>query len=205
MKMAIEMIGYFGSLLVVVSMLMTSVKRLRIVNMIGSIIFAGYAFLIASYPTAFMNICLVAINVYNLVQLEKRKKQYTVVECYKDESIVQMYLKSNLEDIRKFFPDFSLEGGHLITFLVCSEGEPIGVMVGRLEGENRFLIELDYTKAAYRDCSVGEFLYDYLERQWTFKEFLFKEKTQNHDRYLEHMGFEKSEDGYIRASACNLD
>ena len=37
----VEMIGYLGSILVVVSMLMSSVVRLRIINTIGSGIFAG--------------------------------------------------------------------------------------------------------------------------------------------------------------------
>ncbi|MCR4884486.1 MAG: hypothetical protein K6A68_12995 [Clostridiales bacterium] len=35
----IELVGYLGSALVVVSMLMTSVVKLRIVNTIGSFIF----------------------------------------------------------------------------------------------------------------------------------------------------------------------
>ena len=60
----IELFGYLGSILVVVSMLMTSVMRLRIINTIGSIIFAIYALIIRSYPTAFMNFFLVGINIY---------------------------------------------------------------------------------------------------------------------------------------------
>ena len=42
-KVIVEIIGYIGSALVLVSMLMTSVVRLRIINLIGSVIFAGYA------------------------------------------------------------------------------------------------------------------------------------------------------------------
>ena len=41
-----ELIGYFGSALVVISMLMTSVVRLRIINLIGSVIFTCYALII---------------------------------------------------------------------------------------------------------------------------------------------------------------
>ena len=39
--MMIELVGYLGSALVVVSMLMTSVVKLRVVNTIGSAIFMG--------------------------------------------------------------------------------------------------------------------------------------------------------------------
>ena len=40
--MALELVGYLGSVLVLISMLMTSVVRLRVINLIGSAIFAAY-------------------------------------------------------------------------------------------------------------------------------------------------------------------
>ena len=46
--LALELFGYLGSFLVLISMLMTSVVRLRIINLIGSAIFAAYAILIRS-------------------------------------------------------------------------------------------------------------------------------------------------------------
>lgn len=72
--MIIEIVGYLGSVLVVVSMLMSSVRRLRIVNAVGAGIFTVYALLIQSYPTAFMNFCLVVIDVYHLIRMEKEKQ-----------------------------------------------------------------------------------------------------------------------------------
>lgn len=67
-----EIIGYSGSILILVSMLMTSVVRLRVINLIGSLVFAVYALLIKSYPTAFLNACLVGINVYQLLKLKRK-------------------------------------------------------------------------------------------------------------------------------------
>ena len=43
--MALELVGYLGSFLVLVSMLMTSVVRLRVINLIGSAVFTVYAIL----------------------------------------------------------------------------------------------------------------------------------------------------------------
>ena len=65
-----EIIGYTGSALVVISMLMTSIIRLRVINLIGSLIFTVYALLIRSYPTAAMNVFLVGINVWHLIHLQ---------------------------------------------------------------------------------------------------------------------------------------
>ncbi len=67
--MLIEIFGYIGSVLVVVSMLMSSVVKLRVINTIGSIISGTYALIIGSFPLALMNICLIIINVYNLRKL----------------------------------------------------------------------------------------------------------------------------------------
>ena len=60
----IEAIGYLGSALVLISFLMASVVKLRVVNAVGSTIFAVYALIIRSYPTALMNVCLVLINLH---------------------------------------------------------------------------------------------------------------------------------------------
>ncbi|MDO4174140.1 MAG: YgjV family protein [Eubacteriales bacterium] len=73
--MMIELVGYVGSILVVVSMLMTSVIRLRVVNSIGAGIFTVYAWIIQSYPTALMNFCLVVINIYHLARMYKDKRK----------------------------------------------------------------------------------------------------------------------------------
>ena len=75
-ELLIELMGYFGSILVVGSMLMSSIVKLRIINLIGSSIFSCYGFIIHSYPIAFMNLCLAAINIYNLVKLTNNDKNY---------------------------------------------------------------------------------------------------------------------------------
>ena len=48
LDLLLELIGYLGSLLVIVSMLMTSVVKLRGINTIGSVIFCAYALAIHS-------------------------------------------------------------------------------------------------------------------------------------------------------------
>ncbi|MBR0387465.1 MAG: YgjV family protein, partial [Clostridia bacterium] len=74
-----EIIGYTGSALVVISMLMTSIIRLRVINLTGSLIFTVYALLIRSYPTAAMNVFLVGINVWHLIRLQKTSRHYDVI------------------------------------------------------------------------------------------------------------------------------
>ena len=108
-KVLIELIGYLGSALVVVSMLMTSVVKLRIVNTVGSAIFMGYALVIGSYPTAVMNFFLIAINVWHLIRLLRSHKEYDLIETRLGDSFVSYFLEKNLQDIRELGMDQFLE------------------------------------------------------------------------------------------------
>ena len=67
--MILEIIGYIGSFLVVISMLMSSIIKLRVINTIGSVISGIYAVICGALPLALMNLCLIIINVVNLVKL----------------------------------------------------------------------------------------------------------------------------------------
>jgi len=67
----IEMFGYIGSVLIVVSMFMSSVVKLRIINTAGSVISGIYALISGAFPLFVMNICIIVINIYNLIKLMK--------------------------------------------------------------------------------------------------------------------------------------
>jgi len=71
----VELLGYLGSALVGCSVLMTSVVRLRLVNMAGSVLSGVYGLIIGSFPLALMNFCLIVINGWNLYRLLKMKQE----------------------------------------------------------------------------------------------------------------------------------
>ena len=74
--MLIEIFGYIGSALVVISMLMSSVVKLRLINVVGSIISGTYAIIVGALPLVLMNACLIIINVINLYKLLKTEQKY---------------------------------------------------------------------------------------------------------------------------------
>ena len=78
--MLIEIFGYIGSGLIVISMLMSSIVKLRIINTIGSVISGIYAMICGAFPLALMNGCLISINIYNLFKLWKAQKEYDTVD-----------------------------------------------------------------------------------------------------------------------------
>ena len=75
MNVYLEIFGYMGMALVLVSMMMTSVKWLRIINMSGAVICAIYGILTNTWPTAFLNIGLLIIQVVQLIVLRKKENE----------------------------------------------------------------------------------------------------------------------------------
>ena len=71
MNVYLEIFGYMGMALVLVSMMMTSVKWLRIINMSGAVICAIYGILTNTWPTALLNIGLLIIQMVQLIRLRK--------------------------------------------------------------------------------------------------------------------------------------
>ena len=70
-----EVFGYIGTGLVILSMTMTSVTKLRIVNICGAVISAIYGAYHATWPVVALNVCLTAINCFHLVREYVRKKR----------------------------------------------------------------------------------------------------------------------------------
>ena len=67
----IEIIGYAGSLLVAVSLMMSSLVRLRWINLGGALAFAVYGWLVGAYPVLAVNGFIVLVNVYYLWRMNR--------------------------------------------------------------------------------------------------------------------------------------
>ena len=182
----IEAVGYLGSGLVLVSFLMSSVLRLRLVNTAGSLIFAVYALIIRSYPTAIMNICLVLINLRFLWKLRRTDPSYRLLSLKPEEGYVQDFLRQYAEDIARFFPERRpQEKAPNRAYMVFHGAEPAGILLGR-EEDGKLDALLDYSTPSYRDCSVGAFLLDSLQG---VEQVRYADAEPSHLAYLRKMGF----------------
>ncbi len=193
----IELFGYLGSILVVVSMLMTSVMRLRIINTIGSIIFAIYALIIRSYPTAFMNFFLVGINIYQMIRLHKRSGgDYRFTEVGLDDRFLNFLLDFYKDDIAVYFPDFDeLRCTADRAYIITLGSEAVGITIGKKTGPVTLDLVLDYSTPAYRDCSVGEFEYPRLRKEG-FSVLQYSGSNPQHIEYVKKVGFEPADGVY---------
>ena len=195
-SMMIELVGYLGSALVVVSMLMSSVVKLRLINTVGGILFTAYAVIIRSYPTAIMNFCLILINIYSLMKLLKSSKAYDVTEAGSEESMVSYFLRYYQDDIKIYFPAFRWDSAlYDAVYVTYCNAKPAGLMLGRRNGAE-IEISLEYTTPEYRDCSAGRYLYERLKEQGICK-LKFREQAEKHEGYLQKMGYSKADGAYV--------
>lgn len=197
-SMMIEMVGYLGSVLVLVSFLMASVVKLRVINSVGGLIFAVYALLIRSYPTALMNFCLVGINLYYLARLRYPDRHYTLIEERKDSSVLRAFLEHYAEDIAACFPGIrtDAEEADVICF-VCHNMTPAGILLGKRREGGALEILLDYSTPEYRDCSVGKYLYSRLP-ELKVESLVFSREPGKHEAYLKKMGFARENGVYVK-------
>ena len=196
----IELVGYLGSFLVLVSFLMTSVYKLRIVNTIGSVIFAVYALIIHSYPTALMNVCLVLINLRFLWTMTHSRKEYECIRVRGDDLFLEHFIDTYADDIQTVFPGLLLDVSDAdLVFLVNCENRPAAVFAGR--GTDGVLdILLDYSVPEYRDFTVGMYLWEILP-EYGVHTLMYSGPAEHHTEYLKKMGFQKEGDRYV----CRLN
>lgn len=193
-----ELIGYLASFLVLISLLMSSVVKLRIINLIGSFIFAIYALFIRSYPTAIMNFCLVGVNLYHLMRIRKTNKHFFMLPAPLDSPFLLHFTQFYRQDIQTYFPGFELSSAGADTaFFVYCDTDAAGLLTGRELEKGVLELSLDYSTPQFRDCSVGQFLYRQLKEQG-YQKLLFPAGSEKHIPYLKKMGFSQTEAGYVK-------
>lgn len=188
----LEWIGYVASVLVLVSLTMTSIIKLRWYNLAGAILFSSYGFLIGSLPVGIMNFLIVCTNLYNLQKMYKRKEDFKIIEIKENDELLMHFLDYYKKDIKGFFPDFKMQKGQLGMF-VLRDMAVAGIFIGSLQ-KQELRIELDYALPQYRDFKVGSYLYNRLSNILHLHDInsVFCDTGMNL-KYMEKMGFETSE------------
>lgn len=187
-KLIVELIGYLGSVLVLLSFLMTSVVKLRVVSILGSVVCILYALIIKAYPTLVMNVCLVIINAYFLYQGFRTDKEYDLLTVDVNDPLTLYLLDAYQEDMKKVFPNRTFEYSKAEScFVVFNQKKPVGLTVCSIEG-SVLHVKLDYSIPEYRDYSVGKYLYQKL-KETGYEKAIYEGSIRNHLKYLEKTGF----------------
>lgn len=202
-----ELIGYLGSVLVAVSLMMQSVFRLRIINLIGALIFAVYGFLIHALPIVLLNSLIVGVNMYYLAQMWGQRDYFKLMEVNYDSRYLKNFIDFYQREIHEFFPSylFKPQSDQLVLF-VLRNMVPAGLLIVRPLGEDADVF-LDFVIPGYRDFRAGKFLFEESAlyfRQKGIKRLVSDAGNSRHESYLKRMGFELIERKYYRAVQGNV-
>jgi hypothetical protein len=188
-----EILGYAASAIVVTSLTMSSVVRLRALSLCGSATFFAYGLLIESTPIMLTNVAIAAINVWFLTkEFRKGGIDLGVSRIRADSPFLLDFISFHASDIGTFQPDFAMPVGDDV---VTRDGLPAGALIGRQESATLH-VDLDYVLAAYRDTRLGDWLYrdeSKVFRSLGITELRAEVTTDSHVRYLERMGFRRQD------------
>src|SRR5512145_2472455 len=103
----VEVIGYLGSILVAISLMMKSLLRLRLINLFGALFFTVYGILLRAYPVAALNGLIVGIDVYYLIQMLRQKDFFTFLEVSPQSEYLRAFVEFYKEDIHAIIPSYT--------------------------------------------------------------------------------------------------
>jgi hypothetical protein len=157
----LDIVGWVGSAVLVWSLLQSRILRLRLFNLVGSLVLLFFNAAIQVWPMVGLNAVLAVINIVHLRRLLATRhddKAYTVVEVRPDDEYLAHLLRTHAADIARFNPGFRYDNGGE-ALLILHGDETVGVVIVKDAGDGVARVELDYVTERFRDFSPGEFVY----------------------------------------------
>lgn len=197
-----EIIGWTGSALVVISLVVASVRRFRWLNLTGSAIATAYNVALGIWPFAAMNAIISVIDVYWLVRLGKEARTadgYDVVLTRGDDPLVAHLLRRHGTDVATYHPGVATVGPDCHAFVLLRADEIIGLTLvrpldgpGEGGGHGVGEVAVDYVTARFRDYGPGTVLYRENPALWSdlgLRRLVLRDPVDSVSTYARSVGF----------------
>lgn len=188
----IEWLGYLASTIVLISLSLSSFLRLRIINLVGSLLFSVYGFYIGALPVGIMNLMIVFFNLYYLQKLFFKQDNFEIIEGDSSQAFVQKFVAYFNKDITKYFPEFEMQThSNQLVLLVMRNMNFSGLFIAS-ETDEGLEIELDYVTPQFRDYKNGIFLFNHFREKVKakkYKRLISQSTVPQQIKYLKKIGF----------------
>lgn len=193
-NIALEAFGTFASVIIAISLMMKNLKRLRYVNLVGSVFFALYGLGVRSLPVFFVNVFIVGIDAWYIMKMGKAKADFSLLHVAGgDSEYLKAFLAYYKADIAHYSPSFGPDcGDGAEAIFVLRDMVPASLVIYRKRGDGVFDLLLDYAVPAYRDFKNAEFFFTAVARDLVKSgeaRFYERSDTKMHISYLRKMGF----------------
>lgn len=187
-----EYIGFLASFTILVALLMSSVKKLRIINLAGAILMIFYGILIQKYPVIIMNIGTSMINLYYLRQMFLKKDYFSVTAVDKNSEYLEQFMSYFSIWIPDKMKDRAIVERSTYRYFILRNMVPAGLFIVTGLQNHDMQIELDFVTPAFRDFKVAKYVYENIESflyDEGYRRFITYTKNEKHIKYLTRMGF----------------
>lgn len=189
----VEIFGYAGSVLVALSLMMSSVVKLRIINFAGAFIFSAYGFIIGALPVGILNGFITLVDLYYIYEIFSAKELFDILPVNHESEYLNYFLSFHKKEIRKFFPSFSFKPDEKWEiFFILRNSVPAGLVCAEKINENSLFIRLDYAISGYRDFKMGKYVYTKFLKESGMKKIYTDVGNDAHNKYLHKMGYIES-------------
>lgn len=157
----LDLFGWAGSALLIISLLQTRVLRFRVLNLAASLSLVLFNALVGVWPMVGMNIATSLINLWFILALLRDRHDesaFDVLQVSPEEAYLQHFLRLHTTDIERFHPTYAGVEPDDLAFQILRGDETVGVVLIRRDGDEA-RVQLDYVTPRYRDFSPGEFVW----------------------------------------------
>ena len=159
----LDLFGWFGSGLLIFSLLQTRVLRFRLLNLAASLSLVVFNALVGVWPMVGMNVATSSINLWFIARMLRERHDeaaFDVLQVGPADAYLRHFLTVHETDISRHQPGFTADDLHDgdLAFQVEKGDETVGVVLIRRDGDIARVL-LDYVTPRFRDFSPGEFVW----------------------------------------------
>jgi len=190
----VEIVGYAGSVLVALSLAMSDLLRLRLLNLVGAAVFTVYGALVHAYPVAALNGFIVVANLVHLARMKRDREYFEVLDLTgRSGPFLERLLAHHRDEIARIAPGFDLPAlPDPRVLMILRNLEPAGLVVWTDRGQGAVRVELDFAVPRYRDLRCGRWFFRDREAWFAargYRRFEAYTPSDHHGRYLAAVGF----------------
>ncbi len=187
----LNLLGYVASFIILISLTMKSIVKLRWINAVGSLLFVVFAFLTNSTPTVVMNLGIIAIDLWFVLRITGSKKDYQLVKAERGSAYLEFFYQKYQKEICETFGDEVFLEAKGFSYFVC-DNEIAGLFAWKENTPTECQILIDFVTPRFRDTKIGKYFFMQqlpLFREKGYTRFVYNNVGQKHWRYLEQIGF----------------
>jgi len=193
----IDLLGYVASFIILVSLTMKSIVKLRWINAVGSLLFVVFAFLTKSTPTIVMNIGIIFIDVWYVLGLSLKRSDYHLIKAERGSALLEFFYQNNKIEIDNIFGSSAFGEAKCFSYFACNS-EIAGLLAWKELSPVECRIMIDFVTPRYRDFKIGRYFFTqhlsaFCERGYS--RLVYENVGKKHWKYLGKLGFIESAPG----------